>query len=288
MGGVINFISLDEFDGLQLDLGYDTGDDYDATRAAILAGTNWDGGSGYISLSTTDRDAVLNEDRDWAAQGNWNEDGSVVTPNGTECIIPVGAVTTWYWYGAGWTDNPLAPGAGVTPVGDPCDRNGKSDPFGIANTEEASLKGIDFGIQYTHETGIGSFAYSPPATTRRISAWPRAAPRLTSSSTTLTCTPRPACAGRRNTNAAVTLKYTDEYDADPSVGVNRSKVDDFLVTYFFVGYDFTDGMAEGLSLRFNVDNVFDEDPPEYRSQQNLNYSGYTLGRVYKFGLTYRM
>ncbi len=124
VGGVINFVTLDEFDGVKVDLGYDTGDDYDGWQASIIAGTSWEEGSGYIALATTDRDAVRISDRDWAAQGNWNEDGTVLTPSGTECLEPVGAVTSWYWYGAGWTDNPAAPGAGVMPVGDPCDIEG--------------------------------------------------------------------------------------------------------------------------------------------------------------------
>lgn len=126
VGGVINFITLDEYDGVKVDVGYDTGDDYDSWQASILAGTSWDGGSGYISFATTDRDDVLKDDRDWAAQGSWDEEGRVLSPVGTECIEPVGAVTTWFWYGAGWTSNPAAPGAGVTPVGDPCDAEGQS------------------------------------------------------------------------------------------------------------------------------------------------------------------
>ncbi|TGD71730.1 TonB-dependent receptor [Mangrovimicrobium sediminis] len=126
VGGVINFTTLDEFDGVKVDLGYDMGDDYDGWQASVVAGTSWTDGSGYVALATTDRDSVLTEDRDWAAQGTWNEDGSVLTPDGTECLQPVGAVTTWFWFGAGWTDNPLAPGAGVTPVGEPCDVKGKA------------------------------------------------------------------------------------------------------------------------------------------------------------------
>jgi iron complex outermembrane receptor protein len=93
-------------------------------------------------------------------------------------------------------------------------------------------------------------------------------------------------AGER-ARAKLTFRYTDSYDADPGVAVNQTSVDDFLTTNLFLGYDFAGtGMAEGLSLRFNVDNLFDEDPPEYRRQRNLNYSGWTLGRVYKLGLTY--
>ncbi len=89
VGGVINFVTLDEFDGVKVDLGYDTGDDYDGWQASIIAGTSWEEGSGYIALATTDRDAVRISDRDWAAQGNWNEDGTVLTPSGTECLEPV-------------------------------------------------------------------------------------------------------------------------------------------------------------------------------------------------------
>ncbi len=121
VGGVINFITRNDFDGVQIDLGYDIADDYDGWQASFTGGTSWENGSGYISLGTTDRDQINTGDRDWAAAGDWNEEGTVLTPDGTECVTPVGAVTTWYWYGAGWTDNPAAPGAGVRPVGDPCD-----------------------------------------------------------------------------------------------------------------------------------------------------------------------
>ena len=44
VGGVINFVTRDEFEGVQVDIGYDTGDDYDGWQAAIIAGTKWDGG----------------------------------------------------------------------------------------------------------------------------------------------------------------------------------------------------------------------------------------------------
>jgi iron complex outermembrane receptor protein len=126
VGGVINFVTLNEFEGVELDVGYDTGSDYSGWQANLLAGTKWDSGTGYISIGTTDRDNMENSDHDWAAMGTWNEEGTQLTPDGTECLTPVGAVTTWFWFGSGWTDNPRAPGAGVTPVGDPCDISGAS------------------------------------------------------------------------------------------------------------------------------------------------------------------
>ena len=87
--------------------------------------------------------------------------------------------------------------------------------------------------------------------------------------------------------AKLTLRYTGEFDANPGQAVNQTTVDDFLVADLVVGYNFKGGSAltDGLSLRFHLDNVFDEDPPEYRVQRNLNYTSYTLGRVFKLGIT---
>ncbi len=132
VGGVINFVTLDEFDGVKVDLGYDLGDDYDASQLSLLAGTSWENGNGYLAFTTTDRGQVLNRERDWATYGNWNEEGTVLTPSGTECREPAGSVNRWFWVGnvGGndlniWTDNPAAPGTGVFPVGDPCDIRGE-------------------------------------------------------------------------------------------------------------------------------------------------------------------
>ncbi len=94
---------------------------------------------------------------------------------------------------------------------------------------------------------------------------------------------------RNNARARLTLNYTDGSDADPAEAINQRSVDSFLVTNLFLGYDFdtASGIGKGLTLRLNVDNVFDEDPPEYRRQQNPSYRGFTLGRVFKLGLTKR-
>lgn len=131
VGGVINFVTLKEYEGAEIDVGYDTGDDYDGWQASVLAGTTWDGGSGYVFLGTTDRENVTNNERDWGNIGFWEEQDNgkyKLTPGGTECLEPVGAITSWYWYAQGnlWTDNEAAPGAGTTPVGEPCDIDGET------------------------------------------------------------------------------------------------------------------------------------------------------------------
>ena len=127
VGGVINFVTKKEFEGVKVDFGYDVGDDYDGWTASIMAGTKWDGGSGYIALATSDRGEVLNGDRDYAATGIWSDDGSTLTPSDAECINPLGSQTTYRWiesFGV-WTDNPLA-GAGTVAVGEPCDTDAGS------------------------------------------------------------------------------------------------------------------------------------------------------------------
>ncbi len=128
VGGVINFVTRKEFDGVQIDLGYgaDEDGDYDTSDIAVTGGTGWGSGSVMVSLSHNQRDNLKNEDRDWATRGTWTEDG--VQPDGTECIEPAGSKTVYYNYGGtttSWTSNPAAPGAGVFPVGDPCDIKGQ-------------------------------------------------------------------------------------------------------------------------------------------------------------------
>ena len=121
VGGVINFITKDEYDGIEIDGGIEIGDDYSAWNAGFTAGTSWDRGNAYISYAAYQRDDLVGYDRDFAAQGQWNADGTVLTPAGTQCIEPVGSLQTWFWFGAGWTNNPAAPGVTTTPVGEPCD-----------------------------------------------------------------------------------------------------------------------------------------------------------------------
>ncbi len=92
---------------------------------------------------------------------------------------------------------------------------------------------------------------------------------------------------RDNIRANLTVNYTDSYKTDNAS--MQSEVDAFIVTNLFVGYDFKDGggITDGLSLRFYVDNVFDEDPPEnrYNSVNEEKYDAFTFGRMYKVGIS---
>jgi len=123
VGGVVNFITRREVDGIEANATVELGDDYEAWNLGLSAGTSWNGGSAFFSYSYYDRGLILKGDRDYAGQGNWNADGTVLSPSGTECIVPAGEIVTWANFGAGWTSNPAAAGLGVkrTPLGSPCD-----------------------------------------------------------------------------------------------------------------------------------------------------------------------
>ncbi|BFM06591.1 TonB-dependent receptor domain-containing protein [Halioxenophilus aromaticivorans] len=140
VGGVINFITKRSFDGVQVDFGYDFGDEYGAWDASILAGTSWEDGNGYIAYSKSERDAVLNRDVDWAKRGNWNEDGTVLTPQGVECISPVGSLESWNYLNipgvfSGWTNNPGAGAGQITALGEPCDADASASYIPEQNRE---------------------------------------------------------------------------------------------------------------------------------------------------------
>jgi len=161
----------------------------------------------------------------------------------------------------------------------------------VANTEEATLEGLDFGIEYVHDTGIGTLSYGVLGNYQmdfELTQSGNAVDQLEFAPDLFVS----ANVGWRkdNARARLSVRYTDEYDADPSLAVNQNDVNDFIVTDLYLGYDFRGGsqLTEGLSLSLNVDNVFDDDPPQYRRNQQLSYSetGFTLGRVYKLGISY--
>ncbi len=158
----------------------------------------------------------------------------------------------------------------------------------VTNFGEAQMTGIDFGVSYYHETAFGTMSYG-------ITGNKQLDFDLTEggiSSDQLLFAPDLRMQGtirwsRDNMNAKLTVNYTDSFDTNNAD--NQSSVDEYVVTNLYVGYDFQDGgVADGLSLRFYVDNVFDEDPSEFRSYDvnAVKYSGFTFGRMYKVGLSY--
>lgn len=65
VGGVINFVTRREFEGVEFTGKYGAADDYDTQELSLTGGTNWYGGGGLVSVYWTENDALLGADRDW-------------------------------------------------------------------------------------------------------------------------------------------------------------------------------------------------------------------------------
>lgn len=124
VAGVINFISRRSFDGVQVDANYGFGDTIDGFSqydAALTMGTSWGSGNGYISVGTSDREAITNGETSWARQGTWTNSETLNTNIGTQCVTPQNTVQRYVWIPAFgvWTNNPAA-GGGARSLGTGC------------------------------------------------------------------------------------------------------------------------------------------------------------------------
>jgi iron complex outermembrane receptor protein len=64
--GVINFITRDRFDGLQLEADIGTADGYTSFNTSAIGGTSWASGSAYLAVQHTDNTVLLGGDRDYS------------------------------------------------------------------------------------------------------------------------------------------------------------------------------------------------------------------------------
>lgn len=71
VGGVMNFITRKEFDGVETRGSYGFADDYQAVNASVTAGKKWDGGSAYVSYDYSWHDEIYGADRDWSQSRDW-------------------------------------------------------------------------------------------------------------------------------------------------------------------------------------------------------------------------
>lgn len=153
-----------------------------------------------------------------------------------------------------------------------------------ANISSAHLKGLDFGVNYIHETSVGTFnigvdgTYNIGFTLDDADFLQYNTPDLYVRGTlgwTL-----------ENLTTALSVNYRGGFDTDTAQN-GQTEVERFTTADLFVGYDLPAGLGmHDSSLRLVVDNIFDEDPSLWRQNaQNTAFSGFTLGRVFKVGLT---
>lgn len=90
VAGVVNFILKDDFEGMELNLGYESTLEYGDAQfytADLTLGSNFDGGRGNvtINLGYTSREAVFQGDRDFSTFA-LNDRGGALTPGGSSGI----------------------------------------------------------------------------------------------------------------------------------------------------------------------------------------------------------
>lgn len=89
VGGVINFITRDDFDGVEFNIRQGFGDEVESTDAYVTAGTNWAGGSAYLSYNYAQHDAIYGRDRDYVRRITYDpSDPLVGLPIGRSCAQP--------------------------------------------------------------------------------------------------------------------------------------------------------------------------------------------------------
>ncbi len=124
VAGVINFRTLKKFEGIKLDGNYGFGTTikgFHQWDGSVTAGKSWGTSNAYVSVTHAERDSILNGEAPWFSPLLYNAAG-VGSLTGTQCNSPVGTQVRYFQFSpGGWTNNPAAPGAGVFPVGTPCD-----------------------------------------------------------------------------------------------------------------------------------------------------------------------
>jgi iron complex outermembrane receptor protein len=104
VSGVVNFITRRNFDGLQGNVQFGAGDDYQTENASLLWGTHWDGGNVYFATSYTYGSNIPITARNYLTLGNFTPVGGT-NQNQTQCspaslhpTSPVAGSGSSYWY----------------------------------------------------------------------------------------------------------------------------------------------------------------------------------------------
>lgn len=94
---------------------------------------------------------------------------------------------------------------------------------------------------------------------------------------------------RGNFRAQADWNYRDGYDVIRIPGFReQDHVSSFQTVDLFFRYDLQGGWRDDLTLSLNINNVFDRDPPTWRQDGNRGYvNGFTLGRMFRFGVSKR-
>lgn len=94
IGGVVNFVTIDRYDGAAINGRYSVGDNYQAEDISAIIGDDWGTGSAYLSYAYAWHDNILGAERDYitanhTSQGGTDQRSTICYPG----TITVGATT---------------------------------------------------------------------------------------------------------------------------------------------------------------------------------------------------
>jgi iron complex outermembrane receptor protein len=162
------------------------------------------------------------------------------------------------------------------------------------NMGNAKIEGLDYSARYDFNTPLGQAYISANGTIQLVSKF-----QLTSKvpfADRIAGTPNHRTAinvGLRSGGfrTQFTLNHTDGYKVTRSATLLQDRVSAYNVVNAFFGYEFTDGelglgkLSDGLEVTLNIQNLFDTDPPVFRSRGGIGTTnGSTLGRLIQIGL----
>lgn len=169
--------------------------------------------------------------------------------------------------------------------------------FRTANYGILHVKGLDFNVNYRHNTGFGGFDFTVSGNhqfSRKAQVSP-ASPVTNDGGGEFPQWFLQAQAGVDigKLRAQATVNYTGGYQlAAPLVAApaNQASVGSFTTTNLFFRYKVPadSGLLKNLSITLNIDNVFDQAPPIFlgNTTSNSGYAnGFTLGRLFNFGIS---
>jgi iron complex outermembrane receptor protein len=167
--------------------------------------------------------------------------------------------------------------------------------FRTGNFGVVHVKGIDFSLNYSHETGFGSVDLSVNGN-RPLSRKAQSSP--TSDVVNELARDNPKLFLQTSIGATVgdfraqaTWNHNGGYDIIPTTSVPvQDHVGAFNTVNLFFKYDVPSDSAvlKDLSLTLNINNVFDQDPPILRrnDQNEFGYAnGFTFGRMFILGVS---
>lgn len=162
--------------------------------------------------------------------------------------------------------------------------------FRTMNLRNSKISGIDFSVFYRRDTGFGSVDLNVNGNVKlqndtQVSATGAFFDDLLTGRSLFSLS---ATAGANvgDFRGQVTFNRVNGYDVVPSATVLQSRVGSFSVVNLFFSYDIKKKfMAESIQLTLNVNNLFDTNPPVFRTTNGgTGYAnGQTLGRYIQLG-----